>query len=47
MLANNDLLDRILYPVGRAEYESLIAAASVIAVLQAKARTVLSETPAA
>jgi hypothetical protein len=31
----------------RADYESLIAAANVIAVLQAKARMVLSDTPAA
>jgi hypothetical protein len=31
----------------RAAYESLIAAASVIAVLQSKAREVLSDTPAA
>jgi hypothetical protein len=36
-----------LTPDERADYESLIAAANVIAVLQAKARTVLSESPAA
>ena len=47
----DDLADRAndgqLTPDERAEYESLIATANVIAVLQAKARTVLSETPAA
>jgi len=46
----NDLADRAndgqLTPGERSEYESLIAAANVIAVLQAKAREVLSETRA-
>ena len=37
--------DGQLTPDQRAEYESLIVAANVIAVLQAKARTVLSDTP--
>ena len=36
-----------LTPDQRAEYESLITAANVIAVLQAKARMVLSDIPAA
>jgi hypothetical protein len=39
--------DGRLSPEERAQYESLIATASVIAVLQAKARIVLSDTPAA
>jgi hypothetical protein len=47
----DDLADRAndgrLTPDERGEYESLIAAASVIAVLQTKAKEVLSETPAA
>ena len=47
----DDLADRandgLLTPDERAEYESLITTANVIAVLQAKARTVLSNTPAA
>jgi hypothetical protein len=47
----DDLADRAndgtLTPEERAEYESLITAANIIAVLQAKARNVLSDTPAA
>jgi hypothetical protein len=36
-----------LTPSERAEYESLIAAAGVIAILQAKARAILATSPAA
>jgi hypothetical protein len=47
----DDLADRAndgtLTPEERTEYESLITAANIIAVLQSKARHVLSETPAA
>jgi hypothetical protein len=47
----DDLADRAnegqLTSEERGEYESLIAAANVIAVLQSKARAVLSDTPAA
>jgi hypothetical protein len=39
--------DGRLTPDQRAEYDSLIATANVIAVLQAKAQAVLSDTPAA
>ena len=39
--------DGRLSPEERAEYEGLIAAANVIAILQAKARTMLAQTPAA
>jgi len=46
----DDLADRanegLLTPDERAEYESLVAATTLIAILQAKARTVLSHTPA-
>jgi hypothetical protein len=37
----------LLTPEERAEYESLVAVASVIALLQAKARAALSDTTAA
>jgi hypothetical protein len=39
--------DGLLTPDERAQYESLVATANVIAVLQAKARMVLLDTPAA